>query len=129
MGNQALVDAVNRFAPSLFDRDRSTLSTLLTADVALHIRGALPNGDFHGLDGVLDGFEGVIGLVDDVEIEQVFCMTSGCWAAEFERATLHRKGSALQSPNAFIYRFDGERIAELWLLAGASEAEVSSFIT
>jgi hypothetical protein len=129
MGNQTLVDVVDGFAPSLFGRDRSTLSTLLTADVALHIRGALTNGDFHGVDGVLDGFEGVIGLVDDVEIERVFCMTSGCWVAEFERATLHRNGSALQSSNAFIYRFDGDRIAELWLLAGASQTEVASFLT
>jgi hypothetical protein len=128
MGNQALVDVVEGLAPSVFGRDRSTLSTLLTEDVELHVRGSIPNGDFHCVDGVLDGFEGVIGLVDDVEIERVFCMTAGCWVAEFEHATLHRDGNVLQSPNAFIYRFDGDRIAEVWMLTGASQAEVASLL-
>jgi hypothetical protein len=128
MGNQALVDVVEGLAPSVFGRDRSTLSKLLTEDVVLHVRGAIPNGDFYGVDGVLEGFEGVIGLVDDVEIDRVFCMTSGYWVAEFEHATLHRNGNALLSSNAFIYRFDGDRIAEVWMLTGASQAEVASLL-
>jgi ketosteroid isomerase-like protein len=128
MGDQALIDVVEGLAPSVFGRDRSALSASLTDDVVLHVRGAIPNGDFHGVEGVLDGFSGVIGLVDDVDIERIFCMTSDCWVAEFEHATLRRDGRALDSSNAFIYRFDGEKIAEMWMLTGASPAEVAALL-
>ena len=40
------------------------------------------------------------------------------WAAEWEHATLGRNGKTLESDNAFVYRFDGDRIAEMWMFLG-----------
>ena len=54
-----------------------------------------------------------------IELDQQFCIGADGWAAEWEHATLHRNGNTLESRNAFVYRFDGDRIAEMWMFLGA----------
>ena len=77
-------------------------------------------GDHAGLGGFL----GVIGSFfeatnGDIKLDQQFCIGTDGWAAEWEHATLGRKGKTLESRNAFVYRFEGDRIAEMWMFLGA----------
>ena len=54
-----------------------------------------------------------------IELDQQFCVGIDGWAAEWEHATLRRKGNTLESRNAFVYRFEDDRIAEMWMFLGA----------
>ena len=72
----------------------------------------------------MDGLLGAIGAIfeatsGDVKLEQQFCIGVDGWAAEWEHAVLGRNGKTLESDNAFVYRFAGGRIAEMWMFLGA----------
>ena len=65
-----------------------------------------------------------------IELDQQFCIGTDGWAAEFEHATLGRKAATdtrSQSKNAFVYRFEGDRIAEMWMYLGARPDEAEAF--
>jgi hypothetical protein len=38
-----------------------------------------------------------------------------------------RHGKTLESKNAFIYRFTGDRIAEMWMFVGADPGRAAAF--
>ena len=48
-------------------------------------------------------------------------------AAEWEHAVLGRHGKTLESDNAFVYRFAGDRIAEMWMFLGADPESAATF--
>ena len=81
---------------------------------------------------VSEDFSGVIGswfeaTNGQIELDQQFCIGADGWAAEWEHATLRRNGNTLESRNAFVYRFDGDRIAEMWMFLGALRDEAEAF--
>jgi ketosteroid isomerase-like protein len=85
-------------------------------------------GDHLGPEGIL----GAIGPVfeatgGDVKLEQQFCVGVDGWAAEWEHAVLGRHGRTLESDNAFVYRFTGGRIAEMWMFLGADPEAAAAF--
>ena len=62
-----------------------------------------------------------------IQLEQQFCVGTDGWAAEWEHATLGRKGKTLESRNAFVYRFEGDQIAEMWMFLGAEREVAAAF--
>ena len=40
---------------------------------------------------------------------------------------LGRHGRTLESDNSFVYRFDGDRIAEMWMFLGADPDTAAAF--
>ena len=73
-----------------------------------------------GVAGFLAAMGALFELTDgDVKIEQLFCIADGQWAAEWENAVLGRNGRTLETNNMFVYRFEGERIAELSMISAA----------
>lgn len=121
MSDHPNVTTVNSMTSAIFMQDREALTSILAEDLSFHMRGPEGwSGDYAGVDGLL----GAIGRVfeatgGDVRLEQQFCVGLDGWAAEFEHATLGRNGSTLESKNAFVYRFEGSRIAEMWMFIGA----------
>ena len=116
------VETINRMTPAVFAQDHDTLAKIFTDDFVFHLRGSSHPmvGDHAGLGGFL----GVIGSFfeatnGDIKLDQQFCVGTEGWAAEWEHATLGRKGKTLESRNAFVYRFEGDRIAEMWMFLGA----------
>ena len=81
------------------------------------------------VDLVFGGVEAeLVGLTDgDIKLEQVFCVGTGEWATEWERSVLGRNGQTLESDNAFIYRFEAGRIAEMWMFLGAQPELANRF--
>jgi ketosteroid isomerase-like protein len=129
MSQHANVDTVNRMTGAIFDQDHDTLTTIFSDDFVFHLRGPDPQtGDYAGLGGFLEvlgsWFEATNG---EIELEQQFCLGADQWAAEWEHATLHRNGKTLESRNAFVYRFDGARIAEMWMFLGAMREPAEAF--
>jgi ketosteroid isomerase-like protein len=120
---------VNRMTKAIFDEDRDTLATLFTDDMQFHLRGPFERaGDHVGVDGLLDALGHIFELTNgDVKLDQLFCVGTDGWAAEWERSVLGRNGQTLQSDNAFIYRFDGDRIAEMWMFLGAPPERANRF--
>ena len=83
-------------------------------------------GDHSGLGGFL----GVLGSFFEatngqIQLNQQFCVGTDGWVAEWEHATLGRKGKTLESRNAFVYRFENDRIAEMWMLVGLPLVKLS----
>jgi len=123
------VAVVNRMTRAAMDGDREALASCFTEDMAFHVRGPLPGaGDHRGAQGFL----GVIGSIfevtnGDVEIEQLFAAGDDGWVAEWERAVFGRDGETLEAKNAFIYRFEDDRIAEMWMLCSAPAGSEAFF--
>jgi len=129
MSEHPNVTTVNRMTAAIFDGDRQALASLFSDDFAFHLRGPFVTaGDHFGVEGIL----GAIGPVfeatgGDVKLEQQFCVGMDGWAAEWEHAVLGRHGRTLESDNAFVYRFTGGRIAEMWMFLGADPEAAAAF--
>ena len=127
--DQANVETVNRMTEAVFSQDHDTLAKIFADDLVFHLRGPDPMaGDHSGLGGFLAvvgaWFEATNG---QIELEQQFCIGTDGWAAEWEHATLGRNGQTLESRNAFVYRFEGDRIAEMWMFLGALPDAAQAF--
>lgn len=129
MSEHPHVTTVNRMTQAIFEQDRETLAGIFTDDLAFHLRGPFAKaGDHSGVDGLLDVLGTLFELTGgDIKLEQLFCVGVDGWAAEWERAVLGRRGKTLESHNAFVYRFAGDRIAEMWMFLGASPERAAPF--
>ena len=123
------VTTVNRMAPAIFNQDRDALTSIFTEDLSFHMRGPEGwSGDYAGVDGILVALGRVFEATGgDIRLEQQFCVGVDGWATEWEHATLGRNGKTLESKNAFIYRFEGDRVAEMWMFIGADPEAGSAF--
>ena len=129
MSDHPNVKTVNSMTEAIFNQDHDTLAKIFTDDLVFHLRGPDPMAGDHagvgGLLGVIGGwFEATNG---QIELDQQFCLGADGWAAEWEHATLRRNGNTLESRNAFVYRFEGDRIAEMWMFLGAPRDEAEAF--
>jgi len=129
MSEHSNVTTVNRMTQAIFEEDRDTLATLFTDDMRFHLRGPFERaGDHVGVDGLLDALGRVVELTNgDIKLDQLFCVGTDGWAAEWERSVLGRNGQTLESDNAFIYRFVGDRIGEMWMFLGAPPERANPF--
>ena len=86
-----------------------------------HVRGPLPKlGDHDGVDGFTDVIGTIFELTNgDVNIEALLISADDTWATEWEHAVLGRNGQKLATHNVFAYRFEGDRIAEMWMVCTA----------
>lgn len=123
------VTTVNAIVDAVTGGDHGALAKIFTDDVAFHVRGPGPTaGDHEGIGGLLEALGGLMESAEDgIDLEQQFCIGADGWAAEFEHATLHRKDRTLESRNAFVYRFDGGRIDEMWMFLGARPDQAEAF--
>jgi ketosteroid isomerase-like protein len=125
------VEIVNRMTKAIFDQDHDALASLFADDLVFHLRGGHPmTGDHDGLGGLL----GVLGSMFDmtggkIDLDQQFCVGAEGWAAEWEHATLGRPrdDESLESRNAFVYRFEDGRIAEMWMFLGVMPEQADAF--
>ena len=129
MSDHPNVTTVNSMTEAIFSQDHDALAKIFTDDLVFHLRGPDPMaGDHAGVGGLLtvlgSWFEATNG---QIELDQQFCLGADGWAAEWEHASMHRNGSTLESRNAFVYRFDGDRIAEMWMFLGAPRDEAEAF--
>ena len=123
------VDTVNSMTAAILGQDHDALVKLFTDDFVFHFRGPHPlTGDHAGVGGLLDVIGSFIEATGgQIELDQQFCIGADGWAAEWEHASLRRNGNSLESRNAFVYRFDGDRIAEMWMFLGALRDEAEAF--
>ena len=131
MSDHPNVSTVNRMTEALEAQDRATLADVLSPNLKFHLRGPYPQaGDHDGVDGFLGVFGSMFELTaGDMQIEQKFCVAAGDeWVAEWEHASLGRNGNRLESDNSFVYRFEGGRIAEMWMHLGASPDLADAFL-
>ena len=114
------VQVINAMTDAVFSQDHDALATIFTDDLVFHFRGPHPMaGDHAGLGGLLT----VLGWIFEktngqIELDTKLCLGTDGWVAEFERAKLGRNGETVESDNAFVYRFEGDRIAEMWMYLG-----------
>jgi ketosteroid isomerase-like protein len=118
MSEHPNVTLINRMTKAVFENDKDALSQVFADDLVFHVRGPLPcAGDHNGADGFLGALGTLFELTGgDVKLEQLFCVAQDGWAAEWERAVMGRKGRTLEAEDAFIYRFEAGRIAEIWMM-------------
>jgi ketosteroid isomerase-like protein len=129
MSDHPNVETVNNMTKAIFDQDHDTLAKIFTDDLVFHLRGPHPMaGDHSGLGGLL-GFLGSVfeATNGQIQLDQQFCIGVDGWAAEWEHATLGRNGSTLESRNAFVYRFEDDRIAEMWMFLGVLPEPAEAF--
>ncbi len=128
MSEHPNVTVINRMTEAAIAGDKKVLTECFTEDLAFHVRGTLPRvGDHRGVEGFLGVIETIVELTaGDVRLEQLFAIADEDWAAEWERALFGRNERTLDQRNAFIYRFEDGRIAEMWMI-GAGPAGSESF--
>jgi len=115
------VGIVLSMTDAVFSQDHDALAKIFTDDLVFHLRGPHPMaGDHDGLGGFLSVLGSLFEMTDgQIELDTKICLATDGWATEFEHAQLgNRKGGTAESRNAFVYRFDGDRIAEMWMYLG-----------
>ncbi len=124
MSEHRNITAINRMTAAVFEHDRDTLTDVFTENIEFHVRGPLPcAGDHSGVDGFLGALGTIFELTDgDMKLEQLCCVAEGEWGVEWEQAVFGRHGRTLEARDAFIYRFEDGRIAEIWMLSAAPAA-------
>jgi hypothetical protein len=131
MSDDTHVETVNRMTKAIFDQDHATLATIFTDDLVFHLRGPHPMaGDHAGLGGLLAVLGSVFEMTGGrVDLDQKFCVGADGWVAEWEHATLGRPADAetIESRNACVYRFDGDRIADMWMFLGVLPEAAEAF--
>lgn len=125
------VDLVNSMTAAIVGQDHDALSRIFSDDFVFHLRGPYPEaGDHHGLGGFLSVMSGIFEACEgNIDLEQRFVVGTGPWAAEWEHATLHRRGRTLHSDNSFVYRIADGRIGDMWMFLGADPAEAAAFFS
>lgn len=129
MSEHPNITVVNRMTQAALGGDRDGLAACFTDDIVFHVRGAIPRaGDHAGVEGFLYVIGNIIELTGgDVKLEQLFGLGTDGWAVEWEHAVLGRNGQTLEMDDAFIYRFEGDRIAEMWMLVAAPAGSEAFF--
>jgi len=129
MSEHPNVAVVNRMTKAAMEGDQTVLASCFTEDMSFHVRGPLPGaGDHRGAQGFLGVIGGIMEATGgDVNIRQLFAVADDDWAAEWEQAVFGRNGHTLEAKNAFIYRFEEGRIAEMWMLCGAPSGSEAFF--
>ena len=130
MSQQPHVTTVDRMTKAVLGGDDKTLEELLTGDFRFHYRGPYPEaGDYPGGTGLLQVIGAIVEATNgDIDLQQQFCVATDGWVAEWEHAVLGREGRHLESDNAFVYRFDRDRIAEMWMFIGAPPGSEAFFV-
>lgn len=118
MNEHPNVTTVNAMTTAIIEQDHDTLTKIFTDDFVLHMRGPVPPaGDHSGVGGLLEAIGSLFEVTNgQIDLDQQLCLGSDGWAVEFEHSTFGRNGKTLKSKNGFFYRFDGDRIAEMWML-------------
>lgn len=129
MNEHPNVTTVNAMTAAVMAQDHGTLARIFSDEFVLHLRGPVPPaGDHTGVGGLLEALGGLFEATNgEIELDQQLCLGTDGWAFEWEHATLGRNGKTLESKNAFVYRFDGDRIAEMWMLFDALPATAEAF--
>ena len=131
MSEHPNVTTVNVMTKAIFNQDHDALAKIFTDDLVFHLRGPQPMaGDHAGLGGFLGALGSLFEMTNgQIQLDPQFCLGADGWAAEWEHATLGRKGDdeTLESRNAFVYRFDGDRIAEMWMFLGVLPEAAEAF--
>ena len=133
MSDHTNIQTIEAMTTAVFGQDHEALAKIFKDDLGFHLRGPHPMaGDHVGLGSFLDVlgwiFEATGGKID---LDQKLCLANDGWAAEFEYATLGRTADAdtVLSQNSFVYRFDGGRIAEMWMYIGLDATEAEKFFS
>jgi ketosteroid isomerase-like protein len=129
MSQHPHVATVDRMTEAVLGGDRATLEEVFTDDLTFHYRGPYPEpGDYAGVSGVTEVIGAIVKATNgDIDLHQLFCVATDGWVTEWEHAVLAREGRRLESDNAFVYRFDHDRIAEMWMFIGAPPGSESFF--
>lgn len=129
MTEHANVRTVNEMTTAIVEQNHDTLAKVFTDDLVFHLRGPYSlAGDHQGVGGFLSVLGSLFEATNgQIELDQQFCIGADGWAAEWEHASLARNGRTLESRNAFVYRFDGGRIAEMWMFLGADPEAAEAF--
>ena len=115
------VKVIEGMTAAAISGDKDTLAKIFTDDMQFHVRGPLPKvGDHDGVGGFTDVIGTIFELTNgDVNIEALLISADDTWATEWEHALFGRNGQQLDTHNAFAYRFEGGRIAEMWMVCTA----------
>lgn len=131
MSDHQNADTIRRMTKAVFDQDHDTLAGIFTDDFQFHLRGPhAMAGDHAGLGGFLDVLGSIFEMTGGrITLDQQFCIAVDGWAAEWEHAALGRTSDdeTLESRNAFVYRFTGDRIAEMWMFLGVLPETAEAF--
>lgn len=122
MSTHPHVATVDAMTQAIFAHDLDRLGQIFAPDLVFHARGLTPiTGDHVGLDGFLGAMSRLFELTEgNIKLEQRFCVGSGEYASEFEHAEITVNGHTIEANNTFVYRFENDRIAEMWFLSDAT---------
>lgn len=125
------VQTVYAMTDAVFGQDHDALAKIFTDELVFHFRAPHPmNGDHHGLGGFLSVLGSIFEATNgQIELDTKFCLGTDGWAAEFEHGHLTRNGRTEMSQNSFVYRFEGDRIAEMWMYIGMLPDAAEAFFS
>ncbi len=125
------VQTVHAMTEAVFSQDHDALARIFTDDLVFHFRAPHPlAGDHDGLGGLLTVLGALFEATDgQIELDTKLCIGTDGWATEFEHAQLSRNGTTVESQNSFVFRFEGDRIAEMWMYVGLMPDVAEAFFS
>ena len=109
--------------------ERTIFEGGLTDDFTFHYRGPYPKpGDYAGAAGLMEVIGAVVEATDgDIDLQQRFCVAADGLGVRVGTRGPGSRDRTLESDNAFVYRFDDDRIAEMWMFIGAPPGSEAFF--
>lgn len=128
------MDAKEQAIRDLYDararRDWEGVSRLLVDDVVWHAPGEEDfSGDHRGRDGVLAHLQKLIEVTRDTfQLAPEAFLHSAEHSAVLVRWSAEREGRRVEGSEIAVYRFDDERIAEVWFHPDGYDPEAFSAV-
>lgn len=101
------------------------LRAILSPDAPIHVPEALPFGELRGIDGIVEVVGALLRQTDGAfRMDLLGAIGEGDLVTIINRATATRKGAVIDYHNQWTLRFEGDTVAEAWLIPSVPGTEI-----
>ena len=121
-------EMMRRYLDLVVAGDFQTAMEFVADDVTAHVSGHhAVSGDYHGKAAYTEALGRLMGMVDELVVEEHDLLVSDGHAVVLNRWAVRKGDETTHQNHVIVYHTEGDRITELWIVAEDQEAEAAFF--